>query len=113
MSFDLIIRNATVIDGTGAPRYQADVAIAQGRIVEVGKVSDSADRVVDASGLIVTPGFIDPHTHYDAQICWDPLITCSSWHGITTVVMGKCGVGIAPCKPGVHGMETGRLRHVC
>src|SRR5271170_6520005 len=98
MSLDLIIRNGTVIDGTGEPRYRADVAIAQGRIVAVGKVSDGADRVIDGSDLIVAPGFIDPHTHYDAQICWDPLITCSSWHGVTSVVMGNCGVGIAPCK---------------
>jgi N-acyl-D-amino-acid deacylase len=112
MSLDLIIRNGTVVDGTGAPRHQADVAIAQGRIVEVGKVRDGADRIIDAAGLIVAPGFIDPHTHYDAQICWDPLITCSSWHGVTTVVMGNCGVGLAPCKPAERDVAAWNLVHV-
>ena len=73
MTLDLVIRNGTVIDGTGASRYQADIAVAQGRIVEIGKVSDGANRIIDGSGLFVAPGFIDPHTHYDAQICWDPL----------------------------------------
>ena len=112
MALDLIIRGGTVVDGTGAPRYQADVAIADGRIVEVGKVRDSAERVIDGSGLIVAPGFIDPHTHYDAQICWDPLITCSSWHGVTTVVMGNCGVGLAPCKPAERDIAAWNLVHV-
>ncbi len=102
MSYDLIIRNGTIIDGTGAPRRHADLAISHGRIAEIGKCRDSARRVLDASDLIVAPGFIDPHTHYDAQICWDPLVSCSSWHGITTVIMGNCGVGIAPCKPAVR-----------
>jgi N-acyl-D-aspartate/D-glutamate deacylase len=99
MSYDLLIRNGTVVDGTGAPRYRADVAIADGRIAEIGKISDGARKTIDASDLIVAPGFVDPHTHYDAQICWDPQISCSSWHGVTSVVMGNCGVGIAPCKP--------------
>src|ERR1700693_3642090 len=112
MALDLIVRGGTVIDGTGAPRSQADVAIADGRIVEVGKVRDSAERVIDGSGLMVAPGFIDPHTHYDAQICWDPLITCSSWHGVTTVVMGNCGVGLAPCKPAAREVATWDLVNV-
>src|SRR5215469_7297033 len=102
MAYDLIIRNGIIVDGTGAPRRHADVAISDGLIAEIGKCRDSARRVLDASDLIVAPGFIDPHTHYDAQICWDPLISCSSWHGITTVMMGNCGVGIAPCKPAVR-----------
>jgi N-acyl-D-aspartate/D-glutamate deacylase len=99
MAYDLLIKNGTVIDGTGAPGRRADVAIAGGKIAEIGKIADGAARVVDADGLVVSPGFIDPHTHYDAQICWDPAISPSSWHGVTSVVMGNCGVGIAPCKP--------------
>jgi N-acyl-D-aspartate/D-glutamate deacylase len=99
MPFDLLVKNGCVVDGTGAPRFNADVAVADGKIVEVGKVSGSAERVIDASDLVVAPGFVDPHTHYDAQICWDSLTTPSSWHGVTTLVMGNCGVGLAPCKP--------------
>lgn len=99
MSYDVLIKNGTVVDGTGAARYRADVGIAGGTIAEIGKITDGARQVIDASDLIVTPGFIDHHTHYDAQICWDPLITCSSWHGVTSVVMGNCGVGLAPCRP--------------
>jgi N-acyl-D-amino-acid deacylase len=112
MAYDLIIRNGIIVDGTGAPRRQADIAISDGRIAEIGKCRDSARRVLDASDLIVAPGFIDPHTHYDAQICWDPLISCSSWHGITTVMMGNCGVGIAPCKPAVREVATWDLVNV-
>ena len=99
MSYDLVIKNGTVVDGTGAKRYQADVAIADGKVAEIGKVTDGAKRTIDADGLVVAPGFVDPHTHYDAQICWDGAVTPSSWHGVTSVVMGNCGVGIAPCKP--------------
>src|SRR5438132_349665 len=112
MTYDLIIRNGTIVDGTGAPRRHADIAISDGRIAEIGKCQDGARRVLDASDLIVTPGFIDPHTHYDAQICWDPLISCSSWHGITTVLMGNCGVGIAPCRPAVREVATWDLVNV-
>ena len=99
MSYDLLIKNGTVVDGTGAPSYQADVAVADGKIAAIGKITDGAKKTLDASDLIVAPGFVDPHTHYDAQICWDPLITSSSWHGVTSLVMGNCGVGLAPCKP--------------
>ena len=99
MAYDLLIKNGTVVDGTGAPRFRADVAVAGDRIAEIGKINEGAKRVIDASDLIVSPGFVDPHTHYDAQICWDPLLSCTSWHGITSVVMGNCGVGVAPCKP--------------
>jgi N-acyl-D-aspartate/D-glutamate deacylase len=99
MSYDVLIKNGTVVDGTGAPRQRADVAIAGGKIAAIGKVAEGAKRVIDASDLIVTPGFVDPHTHYDAQVCWDPLFTCSSWHGVTSHIMGNCGVGLAPCKP--------------
>ncbi|MGH7934792.1 MAG: N-acyl-D-amino-acid deacylase family protein [Candidatus Binataceae bacterium] len=112
MAYDLLIKNGTVVDGTGAPRMRADIAIAGDTIAEIGKVSEGAKRVIDASDLIVSPGFVDPHTHYDAHICWDPLISCTSWHGITSVVMGNCGVGIAPCKPNDREIAAWDLTNV-
>src|SRR6476646_3169121 len=112
MSFDLLIKNGTVVDGTGAPARRADVAVVNGKIAEVGMVKDGAKRVIDASDLHVAPGFVDPHTHYDAQICWDPAITSSSWHGVTSVVMGNCGVGLAPCRPLVHDIAAQDLVNV-
>ena len=99
MASDLIIRNGLVVDGTGAPARHADVAISDGRITEIGRVSGTAKRSIDARDCVVAPGFIDPHTHYDAQICWDGALTPSCWHGVTSVVLGNCGVGIAPCQP--------------
>jgi len=101
-----------VIDGTGAPARRADVAIRGGRITEIGAVKAGAKRVIDASGLAVAPGFIDPHTHYDAQICWDGALTPSSWHGVTSVVMGNCGVGIAPCRPAAREIAMRDLVNV-
>lgn len=115
MPHDLIIRNGTVVDGTGAAPRTADVAISGGRITAIGgraAIVGNAARVIDAAGLIVTPGFIDPHTHYDAQICWDPLISCSSWHGVTSVIMGNCGVGLAPCKQAERDIAAWNLVHV-
>ncbi len=107
MAFELLIRNGTVVDGTGAPACQADVGIAAGRIVEVGKrLTGKAQSIIDASNLIVSPGFVDPHTHYDAQICWDPQISSSSWNGVTTVLLGNCGVGIAPCRKDPHSQDV-------
>jgi N-acyl-D-aspartate/D-glutamate deacylase len=100
MACDLLNKNRTVIDGTGAPARHADVAVSGGKILQIEKnIAAAAKRTIDASDLAVAPGFIDPHTHYDAQICWDGAVTPSSWHGVTSVVMGNCGVGIAPCRP--------------
>ena len=112
MAYDLLIKNGTVVDGTGSAPRRADVAIANGQIAEIGNIRESATRVIDASDLIVSPGFVDPHTHYDAQICWDPYLTSSSWHGITTVMMGNCGVGIAPCRPEVREIAAWDLVNV-
>lgn len=97
MHYDLIIKNGTVVDGSGLPRFQADVGIVQGKIVAIGRIRDSAQEVIDAEGHVVAPGFVDAHTHMDAQVFWDPLGTCSCWHGITSVVMGNCGFSLAPC----------------
>lgn len=99
---DLVIRGGTVIDGTGAPSRTADVGVADGRVVEVGRVSATARRVVDADGALVAPGFVDIHTHYDGQATWDARLQPSSGHGVTTVVMGNCGVGFAPVRPADH-----------
>ncbi|HZP29174.1 MAG TPA: amidohydrolase family protein [Acidimicrobiia bacterium] len=108
---DLVIRGGTVVDGTGAPGYVADVAIAGGRVAEIGSRL-SAARELDASGCAVTPGFIDIHTHYDAQVFWDPALTPSSWHGVTTVVAGNCGFSIAPCRPEHRSLIGRTLQHV-
>ncbi len=100
---DLLIRGGTVVDGTGGPPRTADVAIDGGRISAVGEVHEgSARRTLQADGLLVTPGVVDVHTHYDGQATWDPQVTPSSWHGVTTVVMGNCGVGFAPVRPGAE-----------
>ena len=97
--FDLVIRNGTVVDGTGAAPRDADVAVKDGRIAAVGKVAGGGAEEIDAKGRIVTPGFVDIHTHYDGQAVWDTHMAPSAWHGVTTAVMGNCGVGFAPCKP--------------
>ena len=97
--YDLVIRGGTVIDGTGRAPIEADVALSGNRIAAVGKVAGSGAEEIDAKGKLVTPGFVDIHTHYDAQAVWDDHLAPSSWHGVTTAVMGNCGVGFAPCKP--------------
>ena len=96
---DLIIRGGEVIDGTGAEARTADIAVEDGRIVAIGRISGAARRVVNADGLLVTPGWVDVHTHYDGQATWDPDLAPSCYHGVTTVVMGNCGVGFAPVRP--------------
>ena len=99
---DILIQGGTVVDGTGVPARQADVAVRGGRIVAVGSGLGAAHRVIDATGLLVTPGFVDIHTHYDGQATWDSALTPSCWHGVTTAVFGNCGVGFAPVKPGAR-----------
>jgi N-acyl-D-aspartate/D-glutamate deacylase len=98
MAFDLVIRNGTVADGRGSPLVEADVAVSGGRIAEVGRISERGAEEIDAKGLLVTPGFVDIHTHYDGQATWEDRLIPSSWHGVTTVVMGNCGVGFAPVR---------------
>jgi N-acyl-D-aspartate/D-glutamate deacylase len=119
--FDLIIRSAEICDGTGVPRTVGDIGITGGKIAALGRVDGGARRELRADGLVAAPGFIDVHTHYDCQVSWDPALTPSSWHGVTTVVMGNCGFTIAPCRPThrdllmemllyVEGMPTEALR---
>ncbi len=109
---DLLIKGARVVDGTGAPAAVADVAIKDGRIVETGRVTGAANETIDADGLLLTPGWVDIHTHYDGQVTWDPLLTPSIWHGVTTVVMGNCGVGFAPAAPDRHDWLLGLMEGV-
>jgi N-acyl-D-aspartate/D-glutamate deacylase len=97
MPYDLVVKNGVVVDGSGMPRYRADVGIRHGVIAEIGRIRERAREVVDADGQVVAPGFVDGHTHMDAQVFWDPLGTSSCWHGITSVVMGNCGFTLAPC----------------
>ena len=99
MTLDLIVKNGTIVDGSGMGRYRADVGVKDGRIVEIGRIRVPAQRTINADGLIVAPGFIDGHTHMDAQVNWDRQGTCSCWHGVTTVIMGNCGFALAPCPP--------------
>jgi N-acyl-D-aspartate/D-glutamate deacylase len=109
---DLVIRGGTLIDGTGTPARTADLAVSDGRITEIGRVSGAARRTLDADGLAVTPGFVDIHTHYDGQATWDPLLAPSCYHGVTTLVMGNCGVGFAPVRPDQHDFLIGLMEGV-
>lgn len=97
--FDLILRGGTIIDGSGGPRYVADIGIKNGKVEKIGNITEAGTEEIDATGKLVTPGWVDIHTHYDGQATWDPILAPSSWHGVTTVVMGNCGVGFAPVRP--------------
>jgi N-acyl-D-aspartate/D-glutamate deacylase len=97
--FDLVVRGGVIVDGTGATPREGDVAVSQGCIAAVGRFEGCGTEEIDAKGRIVTPGFVDIHTHYDGQAVWDRHMAPSAWHGVTTAVMGNCGVGFAPCKP--------------
>ena len=114
MSYDLLLSGGTIIDGTGRPGFTADVALTGDRIVAIGPGLSHKDakKVIDMQGMVVCPGFIDHHTHYDAQVLWDPLVTCSPWHGVTSIIMGNCGVGLAPCKPQDREALVGDLVNV-
>ena len=115
MDYDLAIRGGTVVDGTGAPGRRADVAIRGGRVVEIGELGAArggARQTLDAEGKVVAPGFVDIHTHYDAQIFWDRMLSISPWHGVTSVVMGNCGFGVAPTRPEHRGLVVRTLEKV-
>jgi N-acyl-D-amino-acid deacylase len=109
---DLVIRNGKIVDGSGAPAFAGDIAIDGDVIAGVGGVAGAGRREIDASGLLVTPGFVDIHTHYDGQVTWDPYLSPSSWHGVTTLVMGNCGVGFAPVEPGKQEFLIGLMEGV-
>ena len=102
MAYDLLVKNGLVVDGSGMPSFHGDVAVKNGRIVEIGKLSGTAARVVDADGLVISPGFVDNHCHYDAQVTWDPLCSFSCYHGATTVIIGNCSLSLAPVRPGTE-----------
>src|SRR5260370_2516004 len=112
MDFDLVIRGGTIMDGTGRPGVRGDVGIQSGRIAALGEVKGTAAQTIDAGGLVVARGFVDIHTHYDAQVMWDRMLTISPWHGVTTVVMGNCGFGVAPTRPDHRGLIMRTLEKV-
>ena len=112
MAYDLLVKNGTVIDGSGMPAFHGDVAVKNGKIVELGKLSGSATRTIDADGLVVSPGFVDNHCHYDAQVTWDPLCSFSCYHGATTVIIGNCSLSLAPVRPGTQERLSEFLSYV-
>src|SRR5215470_14918915 len=109
---DVVIRGGSIVDGTGAEPKAGDVAIDGGTITAVGKVADKGRREIDAAGCVVSPGFIDLHTHLDAQVGWDPAMTPISWHGVTTALIGNCGLTFAPCRPDDREKLAGMMETV-
>lgn len=112
MAHDIVIRGGDIVDGTGAEPVRGDLAMDNGLITAVGEVEGRGSQEIDAEGHLVTPGFIDLHTHLDAQIGWDPSMTSVSWHGVSTVLMGNCGVTFAPCKPSDRELLAGMMETV-
>jgi N-acyl-D-amino-acid deacylase len=112
MVYDLLLKNGRVVDGSGMPSFDGDVGVSRGKIVELGRLSGPANRVIDAEGMVIAPGFIDNHCHYDAQVTWDPLCTFSCYNGATTVIIGNCSLAMAPVKPGAHEKLMGLLSQV-
>src|SRR6266436_4671018 len=110
--YDLIIRGGTIVDGTGTHPFQADIAVQNGRIAKIGAVDGPAHEVIDAAGKIVTPGFVDVHTHYDGQATWDAQLAPSCWHGVTTILFGNCGVGFAPVRGKDHSALIGMMESI-
>ena len=112
MAYDLLLKNGRVIDGSGMPSFFGDVAVTNGKIAEIGKLDGSAARVVDAEGMVISPGFVDNHCHYDAQVFWDPLCSFSCYHGATTVIIGNCSLALAPVRPGSEDRVAEFLSYV-
>src|SRR2546427_9627146 len=112
MTYDLLIKNGRIIDGSGRPAFHGDVAVAGGKIVELGRLSGSARQTIEADGRAVAPGFVDNHCHYDAQVVWDPLCTYSCHHGATTVIIGNCSLALAPVKAEAREKLAGMLSYV-
>jgi len=112
MAFDLVVKNGMIVDGSGLPRYRGDIGIKDGKIAEIGRFASAAKETLDAEGHVVTPGFIDGHTHMDAQIFWDPIGTSSCFQGVTSVVMGNCGFTLAPRRESEADMVFRNLERV-
>ena len=109
---DIVIRNGTIVDGSGKKPFVGDIAIDGNKITTVGEVNNTGQKEIDAKGKVVTPGWVDIHTHYDGQVCWDPYLTPSSWHGVTTALIGNCGMTFAPCHPEHRELLAGMMETV-